>query len=546
MDNVTFKTINNESIIGEGNIEVKTTNIVNSSGETISFQSPTPVLSIINGDKDFYERQIIEINIDNYSELEFYDIQFSDNLSLDLGLNNGKFRLLASSLHDDFNGYIKVRSYSIANGTSWSDYGLLKVLIKALPTKLGNPIIVDDTNKLSIVDLTVQPLESHYEGIDSGNLIEKNTILDISESNDDKLILSNKYVGNSVLEYDIETNEGIIEKNTNFDILESGFTNLIDFFPLKENLSSQFGNEAQIKYGEIQFNNNALQFFKKSGQVNFPNIDFLIYSKSWTVSFWLKFIPEEDNTFFYFHVFSSMGITMYVRFNPNYMNADPDTIKSGWFGSLYLHRYKEIEFAHALVRYDLTKEFYEKMFNALNNSDNDFINITLSHNAYKNNLNFYINGELFVIEQSSNTSGTTYEYNNCHIGYPAVAGGDSERPIQIYYRNVIFFNRVLFDEEVKQISDIGIVDNNLPIQKVAIPHSLPNSPTKAILKDSDVSIKVDNKELEKSNTTLDIDSGLSTSDLSGLEFSADTFDVEISNPDKVKELKLIPIEEVSQ
>ena len=79
---------------------------------------------------------------------------------------------------------------------------------------------------------------------------------------------------------------------------------------------------------------------------------------------------------------------------------------------------------------------------------------------------------------------------------------------------------------------------------VHIPHSLPNPPTKAILKDSDVSIKVDNKELEKSNTTLDIDSGLSTSDLSGLEFSADTFDVEISNPDKVKELKLIPIEEV--
>ena len=113
------------------------------------------------------------------------------------------------------------------------------------------------------------------------------------------------------------------------------------------------------------------------------------------------------------------------------------------------------------------------------------------------------------------------------------------------FSNLRIYNRVLSDEEIKEIYDNGIVDK-LIVTQSSINHSLPNPPTKAILKDSDVSIKVDNKELEKSNTTLDIDSGLSTSDLSGLEFSADTFDVEISNPDKVKELKLIPIEEVSQ
>ena len=526
MDNVTFKTINNESIIGEGNIEIKTTNIVNSSGETISFQSPTPVLSIINGDKDFYERQIIEINIDNYSELEFYDIQFSDNLSLDLGLNNGKFRLLASSLHDDFNGYIKVRSYSIANGTSWSDYGLLKVLIKALPTKLGNPIIVDDTNKDKLIDNKLQVLKSHYEGIDSGNLIEKNTVLDISESND-KLIVNNEL--NNPLEYDIETNEGIIEKGIEIETIEGqgNVEGLVEFYPLTKDLKSYSGNnDLKVTRGKrVKFINGFVNPLSNDTQIqyDFLNNQIMINQyNDWTISYFHKWKDGKAGTTWYAPV-------VIGNFRPYFEIID--------YG----------ESAIYLIQEHNGKKNYYGMYRNFFRT-NDVINMKLIHLAFthdkKDNGKFkmYFNGKLVPLDKFKLvTGGITIDStpdNRLYLGY-------SKWSTSAYLSNLRIYDRVLSDEEVKEIYDNGIVDK-LIVTQSSINHSLSNPPTKAILKDSDVSIKVDNKVLEKSNTTLDIDSGLSTSDLSGLEFSVDTFDVEISNPDKVKELKLIPIEEVSQ
>ena len=527
MDNITFKTINNESIIGEGNIEIKTTNIVNSSGEVVSFQSPTPVLSIINGDKDFYERQIIEINIDNYSELEFYDIQFSDNLSLDLGLNNGKFRLLASSLHDDFNGYIKVRSYSIANGTSWSDYGLLKVLIKALPTKLGNPIIVDDTNKGKLVDNKLQVLKSHYEGIDSGTLIEKNTILDISESND-KLIVNNEL--NNPLEYDIETNEGIIEKGIEIETIEGqgNVEGLVEFYPLTKDLKSNSGNnDLKVTRGKgVKFVNGFVNPLSSNTQIqyDFPNNQIMINQyNDWTISYYHKWKDgRAGNTSWYAPV--QIG-----NFRPYFRIAN-----SGENNILFIQEHNGKKNYYGM---------YNNSFRAEDIIDMKLVHLTFTYDKKDNGkFKMYINDKLVPLDTFKLiTGGVTTDHlpdNKLQLGY-------TQWSTTAYLSNLRIYNRVLSDEEIKEIYDNGIVDKLITTQS-SINHSLSNPPTKAILKDSDVSIKVDNKELEKSNTTLDIDNGLSTSDLSGLEFSADTFDVEISNPDKVKELKLIPIEEVSQ
>ena len=530
MDNVTFKTINNESIIGEGNIEIKTTNIVNSSGETISFQSPTPVLSIINGDKDFYERQIIEINIDNYSELEFYDIQFSDNLSLDLGLNNGKFRLLASSLHDDFNGYIKVRSYSIANGTSWSDYGLLKVLIKALPTKLGNPIIVDDTNKDKLIDNKLQVLKSHYEGIDSGNLIEKNTILDISESNDDKLIVNNEL--NNPLEYDIETNEGIIEKGIEIETIEGNgnVEGLVEFYPLTKDTNSYSGNNNfKVTRGkEVKFVDNQLNYVDRNTQLkaSLHKKAFIQRDTDWSISFFMQL-----NTL-------SFGASwlQVMRIGHLAMNILDKNYSSGRdkgkvaIGFVTLGGYSSGW--GSATPFDMYKWLGKKMHLVFTHKKSD-------DSYFKIKLNNQLIGKT-SFSGTSNKRSTKYSGDELQLGWNY---GHTVTSSQMYLSNLRIYDRVLSDEEIKEIYDNGIVDK-LIVTQSSISHSLPNPPTKAILKDSDVSIKVDNKELEKSNTTLDIDSGLSTSDLSGLEFSADTFDVEISNPDKVKELKLIPIEEV--
>ena len=301
IDNLTFKTINNESIIGEGNIEIKTTNIVNNSSNGISsmagFQSPIPIISFDNDVTEIYEKQQVKVIIENYSLLEHYYIEVPEFMNHTKIFDDGTF-FVAGTTNEDIEGYVKVKSYSIPNATSWSDFAELKIMIKALDIVEGHSIIMNGSNRSRIKNYNSPNVEfysskGHYAGITNGIVDINQQELGILKSDESKLWISG-YLG-SELPFDIVTNKGIIKKgtpvSTKYSILENSILetdDLIAHFPLINDLKSTNDlYEFKSDKNQYEFKDDMLQF-KDSDKLIVDNFPFQkIGNKNYYISFWV-------------------------------------------------------------------------------------------------------------------------------------------------------------------------------------------------------------------------------------------------------------------